>query len=121
VNVAVPLTVPGLVGSTVTVKFAVPPGAIVAVPGAIVMFPLLWNVIAAELMIRFDVVVVLFAMVIVAVPVTAPAATIAPASAQFVPLGDVTVADGGIVQPATGGLIVSAFAAVSVQPESTFR
>jgi hypothetical protein len=120
VNVAVPLTDPGFVGVMVTVKLAVPPGAIVALPGPIVIVALFAFVIAAELMIRFCVVVVLFAIVMVALP-GVPTGIEAAGVAQLLPLGDVMDADGGIVQPTTGGLIVKAFDAVSVHPVSTFR
>src|SRR6266849_2967536 len=71
-------------------------------------------------MIRFCVVAALFAIVIVVVPVIVPAATIGPASAQPA-AGAVTVADGGTAHPPFTGLIVRAFAAVSVQPVSTFK
>jgi hypothetical protein len=120
VKCAVPVTGPAAVGSIVTVKLVDPAGATLADGGVMVIVVAFVDAVIAA--VSRSVWPPLFWIVIVAVVVAVPAAATGGATAQPA-AGAVTTAagGGGRTHAALTGRIVSALAAVSVQPVSTFR
>ena len=108
VKFTVALNAPAAVGSTVTVKAWLPPGAIDAAVGLTVKLPFTGDAIVAFVMIRFcDPGAAVLRTVIVAVPVAAPAA-LGDAGFVVAHAGDgLTNPTGGagITQALLGGLI----------------
>ena len=124
VKVTVAARGPTADGSKVTVKLRLAPAAtVVGAAGVTVksaaFAPL--TAIAVMLSVEPPEAGAWLAMVMVAVPVTAPAATTEPALAQVGGGGDVTTATGGTTQKfGPGGLMVTPLVSVAVQPVLAF-